>query len=213
MHHRVHRVREQRPRRRLRRGTAACTTSTSAGPRRTKLVFQFNWRHALATDTADKGHLLKSRALRPTSSTTGSPARPGTTATRSTSPTAASASSWATSSRRGPNAGQRDPPRLRRGGVRTPGRTRSSSSSNTFVNDFTAAARSSTSRAAGCSRRARQHLRGHGHAVEHRRALGGQPERGPIRSSSRPRRTTTTCWPARRRSARPSSWLPSSRLP
>jgi len=28
-----------------------------------KLVFQFNWDHALATDTADKGHLLKSRAL------------------------------------------------------------------------------------------------------------------------------------------------------
>jgi hypothetical protein len=28
-----------------------------------KLIFQFNWTHALATDTADKGHLLKSRAL------------------------------------------------------------------------------------------------------------------------------------------------------
>ena len=28
-----------------------------------KLIFQFNWDHALATDTADKGHLLKSRAL------------------------------------------------------------------------------------------------------------------------------------------------------
>ena len=28
-----------------------------------KLIFQFNWSHALATDTADKGHLFKSRAL------------------------------------------------------------------------------------------------------------------------------------------------------
>jgi MYXO-CTERM domain-containing protein len=28
-----------------------------------KLIFRFNWTHALATDTADKGHLLKSRAL------------------------------------------------------------------------------------------------------------------------------------------------------
>jgi MYXO-CTERM domain-containing protein len=36
---------------------------TGAGGDYGKLVFQFNWDHALATDTADKGHLLKSRAL------------------------------------------------------------------------------------------------------------------------------------------------------
>jgi hypothetical protein len=36
---------------------------TGAGGDYAKLVFQFNWDHALATDTADKGHLLKSRAL------------------------------------------------------------------------------------------------------------------------------------------------------
>jgi hypothetical protein len=37
--------------------------ATGAGGDYAKLVFQFNWDHALATDTADKGHLLKSRAL------------------------------------------------------------------------------------------------------------------------------------------------------
>jgi hypothetical protein len=36
---------------------------TGGGGNYGKLVFQFNWDHALATDTADKGHLLKSRAL------------------------------------------------------------------------------------------------------------------------------------------------------
>jgi len=36
---------------------------TGGGGNYGKLVFQFNWTHALATDTADKGHLLKSRAL------------------------------------------------------------------------------------------------------------------------------------------------------
>ena len=36
---------------------------TGAGGDYGKLIFQFNWDHALATDTADKGHLLKSRAL------------------------------------------------------------------------------------------------------------------------------------------------------
>jgi hypothetical protein len=36
---------------------------TGGGGEYAKLVFEFNWDHALATDTADKGHLLKSRAL------------------------------------------------------------------------------------------------------------------------------------------------------
>ncbi len=36
---------------------------TGGGGNYAKLVFQYNWDHALATDTKDKGHLLKSRAL------------------------------------------------------------------------------------------------------------------------------------------------------
>ena len=35
---------------------------TSASVRYDRTIFQFNWSHDLASDTADKGHLLKSRS-------------------------------------------------------------------------------------------------------------------------------------------------------